>query len=162
MCVRLNDPGFRTLASMRISFCSLLLVVALSSCAKQASVNPVALGPSSSVPQKNATLVAGRSGVYVALKPKGTLTLEIQSNTAAGYHWKLARPLAAGVLQLVSSGGSDLPPIALPPETVSTPQAEKWVFKAVGPGTEKVRLIYSRPDRPLDETVAYEFTVNAE
>jgi len=121
----------------------------------------VALGPGSTIPQKQATLVAGRSGAYVALLPKGTLTLELESNPGAGYQWKLAKPLDESVLKLVS-GPAVLPPIALALIDTAKPTTEKWVFQSVGPGTSKVRMIYSRSDQPLREDVAYDFTVNAE
>ena len=145
---------------MKIMLSSLFLALVLTGCATKRQA-PVALGPSS-LPQKNATLTAGRRGAYVALLPKGTLTLELQSNASAGYRWKLAQPLDPNVLQLVSPAANQPPPIALPPATVTAPQPEKWLFKAVGPGTAKVRMIYSRPDKPLNESVTYDFTVNAE
>ncbi len=136
-----------------------LLPIALAACSFTRTTTTAS---SSSAPQKDATLVARRSGAYVALQPKGTLTLQLQSNPSAGYQWKLARPLDPNVLALASSPKAALPPIALPPAGLTVPQDEKWVFKAVQPGTTKVRMIYSRPDRPLSEAVTYEFTVNAE
>jgi|GEM_PF-6579389 len=139
-----------------------LVAVGLVGCSStRSTVQPVALGPGSTIPQKEATLVAGRSGAYVALQPRGTLTVDLQSNPGAGYRWKLVKPLDESVLKLVS-GQKALPPIALAPAGLSLPQPEKWVFQAVGPGTQKVRMIYARPDRPLNESVTYDFTVNAE
>ncbi len=140
----------------------LLSVVAVGLAACSTTRPPaLALGPGSDVPQKDATLIAGRKGAFVALQPRGTLTVNLQSNTAAGYQWKLAEPIDERVLKLVSSP-SVLPPIALAPVGPSSPQDEKWVFKAVGPGTVKVRMMYARPDRTLRDTVFYDFTVNAE
>jgi len=145
---------------MKLTISALLVALLFTACATKRQP-PVALGPIA--PQKNATLIAGRSGAYVALKPNGTLTLELQSNASAGYHWKLAKPLDPNVLQIVPSGAAQPPPIALPPATVTTaPQPEKWVFNAVGPGTAKVRMIYSRPNQPLNDAATYDFTVNAE
>jgi predicted secreted protein len=152
---------------MKKTLSALLLVLVLSACSTtQPTPAPVALGPGSttpnSLPQKAVTITDRDRGAFVALSPRGTLTVSLEANTAAGYQWKLARPLDPSVLELVSSGGSELPPVALPPGGISKPQAQQWVFKAVGPGTAKVRLIYSRPDQPLDSSVSYDFTVNAE
>lgn len=123
----------------------------------------VALGPArDTAPQKAATLVAGRRGEFVALAAKGTLTLEIQANTQAGYRWKLAEPVNPSVLEVVPPPKVALEPVALPPNGVSQPEKEMWTFKAVGPGTVKVRMIYSNPNLPLSQTTAYDFTVNAE
>lgn len=146
---------------MKLPLSSLVLVFVLVGCAGQRSAPPVAIGPHST-PTKNATLVAGRRGEYVALLPKGTLTLVLQSNADAGYHWKLAEPLNPSILHLEKRSTPDLPAIALPPAGATTPKAEQWVFRGVGPGTQKVRMIYSRPDQPLSEAIAYDFTVNAE
>jgi predicted secreted protein len=146
---------------MKLTLSSLVLALVLVGCAGRRTVSPVALGPHS-IPAKSVTMVAGKKGEYVALSPKGTLSLELQSNTAAGYRWKLAEPLNPAVLTLVTRPNEALPPLALPPTGPTKPNAEMWVFKAVGPGTQKVRMIYSRPDQPLSESVPYDFTVNAE
>lgn len=145
------------------SLLSFLVLALLSAgCANSRPKAPaIALGPHST-PEKAVTITSRERGTFVALKPKGVVTVELESNRSAGYHWKLAQPLDAGVLELVSPTPNPLPPIALPPENVTRPQAEKWVFKAVGPGTTKVRLIYSRLDQPLKDAVFYNFTVNAE
>ncbi|MGB8168494.1 MAG: protease inhibitor I42 family protein [Chthoniobacteraceae bacterium] len=139
---------------------SLLLIAAFAGCTTT-KPKPVALGPNS-IPQKSVTLTARDRGTYVALQPKGTLTVSLESNSSAGYHWKLAQPLDSAVLQLASASGNQLPPVALAPEGLTKPQLEQWVFKGAGPGTQKVRLIYQRPDQPLAEAVTYDFTVNVE
>jgi predicted secreted protein len=147
---------------MKKTFCSVLLVAAFAGCTTTIKPQPLALGPYS-VPQKNVTITDRDRGAYVALKPKGTLTVQLEANTGAGYRWKLARPFDSNVLQRVSPAEEPLPPIALAPTNINTrPQPEQWVFKAVGPGTSTVRLVYSRFDRPLADDLTFEFTVNAE
>jgi predicted secreted protein len=121
----------------------------------------VALGPNS-VPQKSVTITDRDHIKYVELLPKGTLTVSLETNSAAGYQWKLAKPLDPNVLKVIPPNANQLAPIALPPDNLSTVTSENWVFKAVGPGTAKVRMIYSRTDAPLNEAVTYDFTVNAE
>ena len=145
---------------MKTTLCSLLLVAAWAGCSTSRP-SPVATGPSS-VPTSSVTITGRERGAFVALKPKGTLTVALEANKSAGYYWKLAQPLDPAILQLVSSNGNELPPIALAPDNVTTLQPEQWVFKAVGPGTAKVRMIYSRPDQALNRAVTYDFTVNAE
>ena len=147
---------------MKMMFCSLVAFNVLVGCTTTRSKAPgIALGPNS-LPQKAVTITGRDRGTYVALKPKGTLTVALESNKSAGYHWKLAQPLDTSVLKLVSPNGNELPPIALAPDNVTRTTPEQWVFTAVGPGTAKVRMIYLRSDRPLDEAVTYDFTVNAE
>jgi predicted secreted protein len=147
---------------MKATLFPLLFLVLFAGCTTtRPKVPAVAFGPNST-PQKSVTITSRERGTFVALLPKGTVTVALESNIGAGYHWKLARPLDSAVLKLVSAGGNQLPPVALPPDHLTTPVPEQWVFKAVGPGTAKVRLIYSRPDAPLDESVTYDFTVNAE
>ena len=146
---------------MKTTLSFLLLALLLAGCAtNRPKAPPVALGPHST-PEKAVTIKSRERGTFVALKSNGTVTVDLESNTSAGYRWKLARPLDPSVLALVSSTGS-LPPIALAPDNLTRPQPEQWVFKAVGPGTTKVHLIYSRPDQPLNEAVTYDFTVSAE
>ncbi len=148
---------------MKTTLFSLFLVAAFAGCTSNNNSRPqaVAYGPNS-IPQKAVTITGRDRGTFVALSPKGTVTVELEANTSAGYHWKLAQPLDGGVLQLVSANGTGLPPIALAPDTLTRPQPELWVFKAVGAGTQKVRLVYSRSDKPLNESVTFDFTVNAE
>lgn len=122
---------------------------------------PVALGPNS-LRQSAATLTGRDRGAFVSLKPKGTLTVDLEANTGAGYRWKLAQPVDPAVLEVVPGSSAPLPPVALAPNQVTRPHPDRWIFKAVGPGTAKVRMIYERPDQRLSEAVIFEFTVNAE
>lgn len=145
---------------MKVMIFALAAAVTVVGCANRTPL--AATGPGNAEPQKDATLVAGKRGAFVSLKPNGTLTLEIQTNVAAGYRWRLAAPLDQSKLQLVTGGTNDLPPVALPPPGPVAPTTEKWVFKAVSPGTTKVRMYYARPNEPLNRTVYYDFTVNAE
>jgi predicted secreted protein len=147
---------------MKTTLSFLFLAVVFTGCAvSRTKVPAVALGPSS-LPQKSVTITGRERGAFVALKPNGSVTVALESNASAGYHWRLAQPLDSAVLKLVSGPADQLPPIALPPDGVTKPTPEQWVFKAVGPGTAKVRMIYARPDAPLDQEVTYDFTVNAE
>jgi predicted secreted protein len=147
---------------MKMTFCSIIALAALAGCTTTRSKAPaVALGPNS-IPQSSITITARDRGTYVALKPKGTLTVALDSNTGAGYQWKLAQPIDASILKIVAPKTNPLPPVELEPDNLTRPIPEQWVFKAVGPGTAKVHMIYSRPDQSLDEAVTYDFTVNAE
>lgn len=147
---------------MKTTLSAVFLAVVFTNCTTtQPKAPPVALGPYST-PQKNVTITSRDRGTYVALQPKGTLTVALDSNTRAGYRWKLAQPVDPSILSVTAPAGSQLPPIALPPDTLTQPQAEQWIFKSVGPGTAKVRMIYARPNEPLNETASYDFTVNAE
>ena len=95
---------------MKKTICSLAALTLLVACTATRTKAPgIALGPNSG-PQKAVTITGRDRGKYVALQPKGTLTVELEANTSAGYHWKLARPLDSSILQLVSKGGN-LPPI---------------------------------------------------
>jgi predicted secreted protein len=147
---------------MKTTLSSLLLVASLAGCTHTRPKAPaVALGPYST-PQKAVTVSDRDRGSYVALEKKGTLTLSLEANTSAGYQWKFAQPIDPNVLKVVSTPANQLPAIALPPEGPTKPLAQQWVFQAVGPGTTKLRMIYSRPDRPLDDTATYTLTINAE
>lgn len=146
---------------MKKSF-ALLLALIFAGCAGTPSKTRGLVQGRSSTPQKAVTLNGRDRGTFVALKANGTVTVAFESNRSAGYEWKLAQPLNTSVLSLVSPTGDRLSPIALPPDGLTSTQPEQWVFKAVGPGTAKVRMVYARPDRPLNEAVAYDFTVVAE
>ena len=118
----------------------------------------VALGP----PEKAVVLSAKDRNKFVSLLPDGIITLNLDANTSAGYRWRLAGPPDAAVLSVTAADTNQLPAIALPPEGATKPEPQQWTFKSVGPGTTKVRLVYSRPNQPLNESAVYEFTVNAE
>jgi predicted secreted protein len=163
---------------MKTSLSAFLLAVFLASCTNtqtastQPKLPPVAVGPSSttsstaarSTPpsaagQKTVTLTGRDRNAFVTLAPNGTLSVQLE--TAAGYRWKLASPLDPSVL-VATPGANSLAPVALAPQGPMPPTQETWVFKAVGPGTAKVRMIYSNPARPFGEAVPFDFTVNAE
>jgi predicted secreted protein len=150
---------------MKMTFLSFVSVVVLSGCATASGPKapPVALGPYST-PQKNVTITSRDRGTYVALQPKGTLTVALNSNSSGGYRWKIISPVDPAVLKVIPPAAADnaLPPIALAPASLTKAEAEQWTFKAVGPGTARVRMIYSRPNQPLNEAATFDFTVNAE
>ena len=175
--------------SLSVSLLAVLLAGCTSTqtASTQPKLDPVALGPSSTTPSasapstppsaahppathasvkppsaagpKTVTITGRDRNAFVTLAPNGTLSVQLE--TAVGYHWKLARPLDPNVLA-ATPGSNSLAPVALAPQGHMPPTQETWVFKAVGPGTAKVRLIYSNPNRPLDEAVPFDFTVNAE
>ncbi|HEX8297194.1 MAG TPA: protease inhibitor I42 family protein [Chthoniobacteraceae bacterium] len=129
------------------------------------SLPGVALGPSmvNPAPQKTVTLSESERDAVVALKPNGTVILALQSNEGAGYRWRLADAPDETVLKLatkdymnpVASGGATA-------TSVSLPGTDRWVFKAAGKGTTEVRMVYDRPNAPLNESSGYAFTVNVE
>ncbi|MEA3210925.1 MAG: hypothetical protein QOE70_3982 [Chthoniobacter sp.] len=148
------------------------------------SLQPVALGAS----DQNVTLLPNQRKAYVALRENRTVTVPLEVNERAGYSWELADRLDEKVLKLVSPDAQTLAPVALSPDSaagstlvprqwvykappvwqgegkkpVSAPVPQQWVFKAVGPGTAKVRMRYTRLNQPLSEAIFREFTVNVE
>jgi predicted secreted protein len=108
----------------------------------------VAVDGFSTLPQKNARLVAGRSGAYVALKKGGTLTLVLDSPSNG--RWNLAPQIdkKRNVLEVVSRGGGG--------------NTQEWKFKAIGRGAEEVRMVYERPWSQGTDPVHYDLLVVAD
>ena len=82
--------------------------------------------------------------------------IELPSNITTGYSWTIISPADQAVLTLVSSDYSG--PEETPPGTGGV---EKFVFEAVGPGTENITLHYVRPweDRPPVDTYSEDILV---
>jgi hypothetical protein len=140
---------------MKTTLSLLFAALVFAGCTTTSRVPAVALGP----PEKTVVLTAKDRGRMVSLLPNGTITVDLNAN---GGQWRLASRLDPAILEMTAGEAVKLPPVALPPVGAALPQPHQLVFKSVGPGTTRVRLVYSRPNQPLTESVYYDFTVNAE
>ena len=69
-----------------------------------------------------------------------SFTITLDSNTATGYQWQIARQLDTGLLELVDS--RYIPPKI---DLVGTLCKEEWAFKAIRAGKAIISFNYVRP-----------------
>ncbi len=79
----------------------------------------------------------------IVVAPGEEFVITLDSNATTGYRWELSQPLDEKVVTLVGHEyqGSGLP-------VSGAGGQEHWRFKAAGPGTTEINLIYRRENQP--------------